>query len=72
MGQKKGIDAGTSFEEFLETRSNDLLRNSNIFMSEGEVLVDEFVKFESLEADLEMISEKIGLEKRQQQLQILA
>ena len=30
-------------------------------MSEGKVLVDDFVKFENLESDLQRISEKIGL-----------
>ena len=61
FGPKRGIDSDTSFGEFLYRRPRELLTNSSIFMSEGKVLVDDFVKFESLESDLQRISEKIGL-----------
>ncbi len=59
--KNRRISAPVSFDVFIRQNPQLIRENWNIYTENNEILVDDFVKYENLESDLERISEKIGL-----------
>lgn len=55
------IDESISFSQYITSEERKIVTDQDVYMIDGEIVVDEIIRFEDLKSGLKQVTDKIGL-----------